>query len=115
MEETLQRTTVGALNVGDRVNVERALRIGDEIGGHHVAGHVDVVGHIDQIIASPNTRQVFVRFPEVEVRPCACSAHRPVCRPLMRGTHASAEQRRLGASSASGPCWCPRAGSPSTA
>ena len=39
--ETLQRTSLGALRQGDRVNVERALRAGDALGGHLMAGHVD--------------------------------------------------------------------------
>jgi len=38
--ETLRRTTLGQLAQGDRVNIERAARVGDEIGGHAVAGHV---------------------------------------------------------------------------
>ncbi len=42
--ETLRRTTLGLKKVGDRVNLERALRIGDRLGGHLVTGHVDGVG-----------------------------------------------------------------------
>ncbi len=44
MGETLARTTLGALQPGDRVNVEPALRVGDRLGGHNVQGHVDGVG-----------------------------------------------------------------------
>ncbi len=44
--ETLKRSTLGMLNVGDYVNVERALRISDRLGGHLVLGHVDGVGRI---------------------------------------------------------------------
>ncbi len=40
-QETLQRTTLGQLPLGSRVNLERALRLGDRLGGHWVAGHVD--------------------------------------------------------------------------
>lgn len=40
IDETLARTTLGGLVVGDRVNVERAARFGDEIGGHLLSGHV---------------------------------------------------------------------------
>jgi riboflavin synthase alpha subunit len=68
MAETLGRTTLGGLAVGARVNVERALRLGDELGGHHVAGHVDTVGTIDALRTSPNNREVFVRFPDAQVR-----------------------------------------------
>lgn len=42
--ETLALTTLGALRPGDRVNLERSLRLGDELGGHMVQGHVDGVG-----------------------------------------------------------------------
>ena len=44
--ETLRRTTLGSWREGDRVNLERSLRIGDEMGGHIVFGHVDDVGLI---------------------------------------------------------------------
>src|SRR5438874_13529456 len=44
--ETLRCTNLGKLTVGDRVNLERALRLGDRLGGHLVQGHVDGVGRI---------------------------------------------------------------------
>jgi riboflavin synthase len=44
--ETLSCTTLGGWRVGSRVNLERALRMGDELGGHIVSGHVDGVGEI---------------------------------------------------------------------
>jgi riboflavin synthase len=44
--ETLARTTAGAWAVGRRVNLERALRVGDELGGHIVTGHVDGVARV---------------------------------------------------------------------
>jgi riboflavin synthase len=43
VEETLQRTNLGALKPGDRVNLERCLRLGDRLDGHMVQGHVDTV------------------------------------------------------------------------
>lgn len=43
-EETLSKTTLGRLSVGDRVNCERSLRVGDRMGGHFVTGHVDGPG-----------------------------------------------------------------------
>jgi riboflavin synthase len=46
MRETLDRTTVGDLGPGDRVNLEGALRAGDPLGGHNVQGHVDGVGGV---------------------------------------------------------------------
>jgi riboflavin synthase len=44
--ETLRRTNLGALQPGDRVNLERSLRLSDRLGGHLVSGHVDGVGHV---------------------------------------------------------------------
>ncbi len=44
--ETLERTTLGDWAVGTAVNLERAMRVGDELGGHIVAGHVDGVADI---------------------------------------------------------------------
>lgn len=46
MAETLARTNLGRLRCGERVNLERALRLGDRLGGHLVTGHVDGVGTI---------------------------------------------------------------------
>jgi riboflavin synthase len=48
-DETLSRTTLGALGVGLRVNVERALALGDRMGGHMVQGHVDTTGTLISI------------------------------------------------------------------
>jgi len=47
--ETLERTTLGGLEVGAAVNLEPALRVGESLGGHFVSGHVDGVGRIRQI------------------------------------------------------------------
>ncbi|MFN3619855.1 riboflavin synthase [Sphingorhabdus sp.] len=44
--ETISRTAAGNWNEGTRLNLERALKVGDELGGHIVTGHVDGVGHI---------------------------------------------------------------------
>jgi riboflavin synthase len=44
--ETLSRTTFGALQLGDPVNCERSLRVGDPLGGHYVTGHVDGLGRV---------------------------------------------------------------------
>ena len=43
-DETLSRTTLGSLGTGARLNLERALAVGDRMGGHFVQGHVDTVG-----------------------------------------------------------------------
>jgi riboflavin synthase len=44
--ETIGRTTLGSWRVGQRINLERALRLGDELGGHIVSGHVDGVAEV---------------------------------------------------------------------
>lgn len=44
--ETLARTTLGNLRVGKRVNLERALKLGDRLGGHWVTGHIDGTGEL---------------------------------------------------------------------
>lgn len=46
VETTVACTTIGAWREGRRVNLERALRLGDRLGGHIVQGHVDGVGHV---------------------------------------------------------------------
>jgi len=52
--ETLQRTSLGDLKVGARVNLERAMRAGDRLDGHLVQGHVDGVGTVRQMIQHGN-------------------------------------------------------------
>src|SRR5579871_287012 len=48
-EESLQRTTLGDWKVGGRVNLERPTKVGDELGGHIVAGHVDGIATVTEI------------------------------------------------------------------
>ena len=64
MQETLRATNLGALKVGDRVNVERAARFGDEIGGHAMSGHVLCTAPIVSVIDTPNNRTVRFALPE---------------------------------------------------
>ncbi|MBV8762996.1 MAG: riboflavin synthase [Deltaproteobacteria bacterium] len=45
-KETLDRTTLGALRIGKKVNLERSLRVGDRLGGHWVTGHIDGTGEL---------------------------------------------------------------------
>lgn len=63
MRETLRITNLGALQVGDRVNIERAARFGDEIGGHAMSGHVMATAEVDEVIESENNRQIWFRLP----------------------------------------------------
>ncbi len=52
--ETLAKTTIGQLELGDKVNIERSVRMGEEIGGHLVAGHVVSTVTISAIDTRPN-------------------------------------------------------------
>jgi riboflavin synthase len=61
--ESLARTTLGQLSPGDRVNLERALRAGDLLGGHFVSGHVDGVGTILDRTANGDWETVWFGFP----------------------------------------------------
>lgn len=54
MEETLEKTTLGELQADSLVNLERSLRVGDEIGGHRVSGHVTGTATITKIEQPPN-------------------------------------------------------------
>ena len=56
--ETLDKTILGRLQVGSPVNLEKALRLADRLGGHLVAGHVDGVGQVREVSASGRS-QVF--------------------------------------------------------
>lgn len=58
--ETLRVTSLGQLAIGARVNLERALRLGDRLGGHLVSGHVDGIGSV--VSLTPNGDAVSVRF-----------------------------------------------------
>lgn len=58
--ETLRRTALGALAPGTRVNLERAVRVGDRLGGHYVQGHVDGTARIAE--AEPEADSVIVWF-----------------------------------------------------
>ncbi len=48
-QETLDRTRLGRIGPGERLNVERSLRVGDRLGGHFVTGHVDGLGEVVQV------------------------------------------------------------------
>ena len=62
--ESLSKTTLGKAKVGDRVNLERALRLSDRIGGHLVSGHVDGLGSIKQKRRIGNSIIVSIGVPE---------------------------------------------------
>ena len=63
MKETLRITNLGGLKAGDFVNIERAMQMGAEIGGHILSGHVYCTASVSQIIESENNRQVWFKLP----------------------------------------------------
>lgn len=68
MQETLRVTNLGELKVGSRVNVERAARFGDEIGGHAMSGHILGTATVSRVIPSENNHQVWFRVPQAWMR-----------------------------------------------
>jgi|CXWL01.1.fsa_nt_gi riboflavin synthase len=63
-EETLSRTTFGNLKLGTKLNLERALRLSDRLGGHIVQGHVDCVGSITARISAEGSELFDFKVPD---------------------------------------------------
>jgi riboflavin synthase len=61
--ETLSKTTLDDWQAGRRINLERALKAGDELGGHIVAGHVDGVGRIKEVRSDGESRRFTIEAP----------------------------------------------------
>ena len=61
--ETMQRTALGLLKPGAKVNLERALAVGDRLGGHIVSGHVDCVAEILSVRREGESRRIRIGFP----------------------------------------------------
>jgi riboflavin synthase len=68
VEETLRRSVLGERAAGSPVNLERALRVGDRLGGHYVTGHVDTIGTIRSIEGSGETLWVIEYEPDSDFR-----------------------------------------------
>ena len=62
--ESLSRTTIGGWQKGSQINLERALRLGDELGGHIVSGHVDGLASIEAITPIGDSHKLNIRVPE---------------------------------------------------
>jgi riboflavin synthase len=62
-DETLDKTTLGGWKTGDPVNLERAAKLGDEMGGHVVSGHVDGLGRVVSIEPVGGSHRVVVEAP----------------------------------------------------
>jgi riboflavin synthase len=61
--ETLSKTTLGVWDVGHKINLERSLKVGDEIGGHIVSGHVDGVGEVVSIAPEGDSTRIRIKAP----------------------------------------------------
>jgi riboflavin synthase len=68
--ETLRVTTLGGLAPGDGVNLERAMRLGDRLGGHLVSGHVEAVGRVTSRVADGNAINLTIEAPREILRYC---------------------------------------------
>lgn len=66
--ETLSKTTFGRVKTGERINIERALKLSDRVDGHLVSGHIDGRGIIKQREALGNSIRITVAVPEALLR-----------------------------------------------
>lgn len=62
--ETISKTTIGTWQVGDAINLERALKVGDRLDGHFVQGHVDTVGTCVAVSGNMSNRMYQFEFPK---------------------------------------------------
>ena len=62
--ETVSKTNIGGWTLGQRINLERALKVGDELGGHIVSGHVDGVAEVVSCTPEGDSLRVTFRAPE---------------------------------------------------
>lgn len=62
IEETMKKTALGSLTLGDKVNIERSLRVGDTMDGHFVLGHVDDVGTIISKIKQKGQAKLWIKL-----------------------------------------------------
>ncbi|MBI5135325.1 riboflavin synthase [Candidatus Uhrbacteria bacterium] len=70
MDQTSILTSLATLKKGSTVNLERALRASDLIGGHFVSGHVDAMGRIARIVDQPNDHRLTVQIPKALIKFC---------------------------------------------
>ena len=71
-KETMNKTNLSNWKIGDLVNLERALRVGDEIGGHFVTGHVDTVLELQKIVEEDGSRILYIKLND-EISPYIAS------------------------------------------
>jgi|LGOV01.1.fsa_nt_gb riboflavin synthase len=70
MGESLNRSGIGRLNIGSKVNLERAMMISDRFGGHIVTGHIDGIGRIAKIKEKENAIEITVKTEPKIIRYC---------------------------------------------
>ncbi|HDM8042432.1 TPA: riboflavin synthase subunit alpha [Vibrio campbellii] len=68
MQATLALTNLGELEEGDSVNIERAAKFGDEIGGHSMSGHISLIAEISEVIDTPNNRTIWFTLPQESMK-----------------------------------------------
>lgn len=68
MQETLKVTNLGLLGIGDAVNIERAAKFGDEIGGHSMSGHINFATEICDVISTANNCTIWFQLPEAYIK-----------------------------------------------
>ncbi len=66
--ETVSKTNIAGWQPGSRINLERALKVGDELGGHIVSGHVDGVAVVERVVPEGGSLRVTFRAPEALAR-----------------------------------------------
>lgn len=64
LRETLERSNLERVDVGDLVNIEPSLRVGDSLSGHFVMGHVDGIGHVDEVDERNEEKTMWIDAPE---------------------------------------------------
>lgn len=68
MQETLRLTNLGQVEVGEQVNIERAAKFGDEIGGHTMSGHISGVATLVDIVATANNKTLWFELPSQQMK-----------------------------------------------
>ena len=69
VDETVKRSCMSLIKPGDKVNIERSLRLGDRLEGHIILGHVDTTGTIEEISTSYTGTKIWIKINDVSVFP----------------------------------------------
>ena len=69
VDETVKRSCMGLIKPGDKVNIERSLRLGDRLEGHIILGHVDTTGTIEEISTSYTGTKIWIKINDASVFP----------------------------------------------